>query len=59
MRAAAQNDQIGAAQLEIINQAVAAPNGGSLRGYAKTQVALRDGFPVSPHPRLAEVTAAG
>jgi hypothetical protein len=32
--------------------------GGSLRGRAKTQVALRDGFPVSLRPPLAEFTAA-
>ena len=33
-------------------------NGGSLRGRAKTQVALRDRLPVGLRPRLAELTAA-
>ena len=32
--------------------------GGSLRGRAKIQVALRDRLPVSLGPRLAEFTAA-
>src|SRR5260370_19844376 len=32
--------------------------GGSVRGHAKTQVALGDGLPVSFRPRLAELTAA-
>ena len=34
------------------------PNGGSLRGRAKTQVTLRDRLPVSLRPRLAELAAA-
>jgi hypothetical protein len=33
-------------------------NGGSLRGRAKTQVALREGIPVRLRPRLAGFTAA-
>jgi hypothetical protein len=35
-----------------------APNGGSLRGRVKTQVALRDRIPVSLRPRFAEFTVA-
>jgi Enoyl-(Acyl carrier protein) reductase len=35
-----------------------AQSGGSLRGRAKTQVALRDGPPVGLRPRLAQFTAA-
>jgi hypothetical protein len=37
---------------------VAVPNGGSLRGRAKTQVALHDGLPVGLRPRLEQFTAA-
>ena len=53
-----QISQICACQLVSTRLAQAAPNGGSLRERAKTQVALRDGLPVSLRPRQAEVPAA-
>jgi hypothetical protein len=38
----------------ILKESLAAPNGGSFRGLAKTHAALRDGLPISFRPRLAE-----
>jgi len=53
-----QSDLICAPRLLIAEQPPTVQIGGSLRGRAKTQVALRDGLPVGLRPRLAQFTAA-
>jgi len=52
------NSPIGAAVADGPSKPSLHHNGGSLRERAKTQVALRDGLPVSLRPRQAEVPAA-
>ena len=57
-RVAAQITRFGAALSGYPGDQIADHIGGSLRGRAKTQVALRDGLPVGLRPRLAQFTAA-
>ncbi len=52
------NDHFGTQWKRSSDDGAADHNESSLRGRAKTQVALRDGLPVSLRPRLAEVPAA-
>jgi hypothetical protein len=54
----AQNALFGRGTLSPACEQFTAHIGGSLRGRAKTQVALREGIPVRLRPRLAGFTAA-